>query len=166
MADAQQMSKVLLKIVQIARWRVRGVKDAVMCQHFGLTQSGLSRLVASEQYIAIENQILEGVLSQIDETIEEDIQFLRRKFATAVPAAMQGVLECAMQNKDLRTKLASCEFILDRDPNRTIPKDGLVGNGAGQTQGQLPQAVRNDMNAQNAQIMNETMPPLASQLKQ
>src|SRR5829696_2602590 len=81
--------KVMLKIQQIARMRVRGMKDAQIAAHFQLSTQGLARLVGSEEYKEVENQVLNGVVTAWDQTLGNDINALRQAYKSTLPVALQ-----------------------------------------------------------------------------
>lgn len=142
--NVAQGHKVLLKIQQIARFRIRGLKDADIANQFNLSQSGFARLVASAEYKEVEEQILANVLSKLDEDLIEDVDSLRRKFAKCIPIATQRLLEIAVQDRDLKASLDAAREIFDRDPRKTFAKDngGPSDPGSGRP---IPDALMKDL---------------------
>jgi hypothetical protein len=127
--------RMMLKITQIARMRISGIKDVTIARHLNITNAGLQRILRTSDYIEYEEAILAGHLSKMDERLAGKVDLLGKQARAAVPLALRTIIETAMQRKDLKTALAASKEILDRDPDRTLVKD-QVGNGNGQS---LPQ---------------------------
>ena len=148
-----QIHKVFLKMHQIARFRVRAHKDAAIAQHFGLSLGGFARIVGTPEYKEIEASVLEAVLGRLDASASDDVMKLRQQFSAGLPAACQALIDTVKQDKDLRAKLDAARELLDRDPNRTLSKDG----GASATPGQrpLPTDVLAQLNKDNATVVDD-----------
>lgn len=116
---------ILYKINQIARLRLfSGMKDNAVAQLIGLTQSGLSRIIALPEYQEVERQLLEGGITKLDEVVAGKADEMKKLFAPAVPAAMRTLVETVTQRRDLRAAVAASIEVLDRDPDHTFSKAG------------------------------------------
>ncbi len=114
---------ILYKLNQIARLRLfSGMKDGSVATLVGLTQSGLSRIIALPEYQEIERQLLEGGITKLDEAVAEKHEEMKKLFAPAVPAAMRTLIEVVTQRRDLRAAVAASIEVLDRDPDRNFTK--------------------------------------------
>lgn len=107
---------------QIARMRVRGLADAVIASAVGLTPPGLSRIIALPEYKDLEQSILDGVCSQMDQALAGNAEAMRREFKVGVPLAMRALLDGVMQRRDLKASMIAAREILDRDPDRVFAK--------------------------------------------
>ena len=115
--------KVNIKIEQIARLRVAGtMTDGRIAQLMGLTQSGLSRILALPEYQEAEQAVLTGTITRMDEALAGKAAEIRKVYAVGVPMAMRALLETVTQKKDLRARMQACTELLDRDPERTFAK--------------------------------------------
>ncbi len=114
--------KVRITIEQIARMRVAGIRDSIIAVRVGLTQSGLSRIVALPEYRDLEEAILQGQLSKMDEALAGKIEALKAQFELYVPVAMRTLFETCAQRRDLRAAMSASVEILDRDPAGTFSK--------------------------------------------
>ncbi len=114
--------KVRITIEQIARMRVAGIRDSIIAVRVGLTQSGLSRIVALPEYRDLEEAILQGQLSKMDEALAGKIEALKAQFELYVPVAVRTLFETCAQRRDLRAAMSASVEILDRDPAGTFSK--------------------------------------------
>lgn len=127
-------SKLYIRMQNVARYRVSGrFSEARVAEMVGLTPSGLASLVKNPDYIEIENALLEGRLSSIDEQLSADIDAKKEVMRRAVPAALSFLVEGVLQRKDLRTALACAKTIIENDPDKTFASsiDAGKGNGGG-----------------------------------
>lgn len=129
--------RMMLKITQIARLRIAGVKDVVIAQHLNITNAGLQRILRTPDYKEYEEAYLAGHLSQMDERLAGKVDLIGKQARAAVPMALRTIIEVAMQRKDLKSALAASKEILDRDPEKTLAKD-MVSAGPGAS---LPQVL-------------------------
>ena len=116
------MSKVDIRIPQIARMRVAGHKDAFIASVVGLTPAGLARIVSLPEYKDVENAVLSGTISKMDMALAGRADLLRQEFKVGVPLAMRTLLEAVQQRRDLRAALEASKELLDRDPDRVFVK--------------------------------------------
>jgi hypothetical protein len=128
-------SRVYIKLNKIARMRLAGVKDGRICELLNLSRGGFSRIVALPEYIELEECMLQGFTSGMDEALSRNKEELTKVMAVAVPAAVRTIMEVAMQRKELKTALAAASEILDRDPDHTFSKEGNVGKPQGAAAG-------------------------------
>lgn len=119
-------SKVKILIEQIARYRVAGMRDGVIAARMGISQSGLSRILALQEYKDVEESVLTGTVSKLDEALAGRADALKDYAKQAVPVALRTLLEAATQRRDLRAAISASSEILDRDPDRNFIK-GKVG---------------------------------------
>lgn len=123
--------KVRILVEQIARMRISGIRDGVIAASFGLSQSGLSRIVALDEYRDIEESLLHGHLSKMDEALAGNISGLKKFAEQAVPVALRTLLEAAQQRRDLRAAISASAEILDRDPDGSFSKNKHVSLSEG-----------------------------------
>jgi hypothetical protein len=134
-------ARMILRLHQIARLRICGVKDAEIAKALCMTYPALYRITRLREYQDLESSLLHGHLSALDARLAANVNLSRQVSEIAVPAAMRRIVELALQNTDLKTALAASSEILDRDANRTHVhvKDALtagLGTGPG-----LPQVL-------------------------
>jgi hypothetical protein len=125
------MSKVDLRIPQIARMRVAGQKDAVIAGAVGLTPQGLARILSLPEYKDVERAVLTGTVTKMDMALAGNRAALCQEFKVGVPLAMRTLLEAVQQRRDLRASLEAAKEILDRDPDRVFTKSRADGVGGG-----------------------------------
>lgn len=114
---------IMYKLNQIARLRLfSGMKDYAIAQLVGLSQGGLSRILALPEYQETERQLLEGGITKLDEAVAGKQEEMKKLFAPAVPAAMRTLVEAVGQRRDLRAAVSAAIEVLDRDPDRTFVK--------------------------------------------
>lgn len=114
---------ILMKLNTIARLRLfSGMKDGPIATLCGMTQSGLSRLIALPEYQEIEQQQLAGGITKLDEAVAGKAEEMKKIFAPAIPAAMRTLQEMVLQRRDLRAAVAASIEVLDRDPEHTFAK--------------------------------------------
>lgn len=105
-------------IDQIARFRVGGIRDGVIAAKLNISQSGFSRIIALPEYKDVEECVLNGTVSKMDEALAGRADALKENFRFAVPVACRALLEAATQQRDLRARIAAAKEILDRDPDK------------------------------------------------
>jgi hypothetical protein len=122
--------KVKIAIEQIARMRVAGIRDGVIAAKLGLSQAGLSRILALPEYQDFEQAILQGVTSKMDDALAGRVKELEQYFEHSVPVALRTLFETCVQRRDLRAAMSAASEILDRDPKGTFSKKhvGLNNN--------------------------------------
>jgi DNA-binding transcriptional MerR regulator len=119
----KQYAKTNIKIPQVCRWRMAGIKDTKIAELLNMTQSGLAQILASQEYKDYEESYLQGHLSKMDEALAGKISEIRKNFQPLVPAAMRALVDAVTQRKDLKASLEAAKEILDRDPDRTLNKN-------------------------------------------
>ncbi|MGC1582020.1 MAG: hypothetical protein WA766_11075 [Candidatus Acidiferrales bacterium] len=124
--------KVFITLQKVARMRVSGIRDGVIAAAVNMTQAGLSRILALPEYKELEAAVLDGTVSKMDEVLGQNAELMKKQFQVAVPVALRGLVEAAMQKKDLKTAIAACGEILDRDPDKRFVKDDYVHSQTGQ----------------------------------
>jgi hypothetical protein len=112
-----------IKIQQIARYRVSGrLTDKQIAELVNMTPAGLAHLIKTPEYVDLEESLLSGRVSKMDEELAGDMEELRNNFRVAVPVAARTLLEVVQQRRDLRAAMSAASEILDRDPERTFIK--------------------------------------------
>lgn len=111
-----------IKIQQIARMRVAGIKDTAIASHLGYSTSGLARILKLPDYVEVQEAILNGVISKMDESLAGRSEAMHEEFAIGVPLAMRALLDAAKQRKDVKASISAAAEILERDPKRTFSK--------------------------------------------
>lgn len=114
--------KVKILIEQIARLRVGGIRDGVIAAKLNISQSGFSRIIALPDYKDVEECVLHGTVSKMDEALAGRADALKEYAKQGVPVALRALLEAATQQRDLRARISAASEILDRDPDRLFAK--------------------------------------------
>lgn len=151
---AAMHSRLYIKMSQIAKMRITGIKDVHIAANLNITNSGLQRILRLQEYKDLEEAELEGHLSKMDEKLAGRRELLEAQWRQAVPVAVRGILEVAMQKRDLRAALAAHKEILDRDPDKIFAAKSVSTDGQGPS---LPKGVI--MNA--AEEANKTAAQIA-----
>jgi hypothetical protein len=112
-----------LKIAQIARWRLAGIKDTVIQGLIKMSPGGFYRLVNTQSYKDYEEALKTKHLAQMDAALEGSVTAIRQELHGAVPAAMRCLLETVNQRKDMKAALEAAKEILDRDPEASLSKN-------------------------------------------
>lgn len=120
--------RMMLKISQIARMRIQGVKDTTIAAALGMSNSGLQRILRLPFYKDYEASVLSGQISKLDEKLAQNRDLLRRYAKSSVPVALQGLVELARQRRDLKTALEAQRDILRIDPDKNFTIDGVSKN--------------------------------------
>lgn len=113
-------NRMMLKIAQIARMRICGVKDVAIAPALNMSAGNLQRILRTPMYQEYEQALMHGHLSEMDKKMASNRALLWKMQQMAVPMAQRRILEVAMQHKDLKAALAASKEILDRDPDRTL----------------------------------------------
>lgn len=145
---------ILYKLNQIARLRLfSGLKDFQVAQLIGLSQGGLSRIIALPEYQEMEAALLETGITKLDEAVAGKAEEMKKLFAPAVPAAMRTLMETVTQRRDLRAAVAASIEVLDRDPEHTFSKASR--NAIGESpQHQVPSGVLSQAIAATTSVAN------------
>jgi hypothetical protein len=117
--------RVKIQIEQIARMRVAGVHDGVIAAKLGMSQSGLSRILALQEYQDVEACVLQGTVSKMDAALAGRADALKEYFRQGVPVALRTLVEAATQRRDLRAAISASGEILDRDPDKVFAKGAV-----------------------------------------
>lgn len=157
-------NRMLLKIAQIARMRLAGVKDVAILRSLGLTQSGFSRIIRTTFYQEHEQALLEGQISKMDEILAQKRDLMKHQWeGPYVSAAQRTIIEVATQRRDLRSALSAAKEILDRDPARTFCRtaDAVQLPAAGiQLPASLFEAIARDADGVTASVQQRMAKPL------
>lgn len=99
-----------------------GHKDSVIAASVGLTPAGLARIVALPEYRDLEQSVLDGTISAMDQALVGKADLIKNMYREAVPLAIRAQLDAVVQRRDLRAALAAAKDILNRDPDHTLPE--------------------------------------------
>jgi hypothetical protein len=121
-APGSPNSAMRIRIHKVARMRVNGVRDTVIQHLLGIQPPAFRYLTELPEYKDVEEQILLGHLTELDEATAGQVSVLRQQAREAVPSALRCLVEAVNQRRDLRTALAAAGEILDRDPDKTFVK--------------------------------------------
>jgi hypothetical protein len=111
-----------IRIEQIARMRIAGLRGEKICDLLRITPANLKAITGLQEYKEVEEALLMGHLTAMDEQLAGKVDALKAEIRTAVPAALRCLVETVNQRRDLRTALAAAGEILDRDPDKTFSK--------------------------------------------
>jgi putative ribosome biogenesis GTPase RsgA len=114
--------RVKIIIEQLARMRVAGIRDNIIAAKLGMTQSGLSRILALPEYRELEEAVLMGTVSKMDSALAGRADAMKDYLRQGVPVALRALVETVSQTKDLRARLSAASELLDRDPDKTFAK--------------------------------------------
>ena len=113
--------KLLLRMEQIARYRVAMLPTYKIAALVGMSEQGLYHLMHRPEYIQVENEVRSTVLEDMDAQMQEDrMRALRRDFDKVIPEVFNTVVQTMRQTKDLRSRMAAAIFLADRDPGRRM----------------------------------------------
>jgi len=110
-----------VRIEQIARYRIAGVRDFRIAELLGIDISTMRSIVAKPEYKETEEALLLGHLTEMDFALAGRVDPLRQQVRNAVPGALRCLVDACNQRRDLRTALAASVEILKRDPDRVAP---------------------------------------------
>jgi hypothetical protein len=117
--------RVKIIIEQLARLRVAGIKDNIIAAKLGMTQSGLSRILALPEYQDVEAAVLQGTVSKMDAALAGRADALKEYFKQGVPVALRALVESVTQSRDLRARISAAAELLDRDPDKQFVKGAV-----------------------------------------
>jgi hypothetical protein len=117
-------SHIVIKIPQIARWRIAGVTDTKIASLLGMSTGGLARILALPEYKEYETALLNGHISAMDKALAGKVQAIHHEFRQAVPAAVRCILDTVTQRRDLKAALEAAKTIFKMDPDRTFTEAG------------------------------------------
>jgi hypothetical protein len=138
----QTNNNIRAKIEQIAVMRVAGSKLHEIASTLGMSVPGVARILGLDEYRAVEAAKLQDLKAKLSPVLDNKAKKVREMYETQdlVPEALKGIVEVAKQamaKNDLKAALAANKEILDRDPQRTLPRQADVrpseepGTGAG-----------------------------------
>lgn len=110
-----------IRIEQIARYRIAGLRDVRISEILKITPAALKFITEKVEYKEVEEALLIGHLTEMDLALAGQVDPLRQEIRNAVPAALRCLVDAANQRRDLRTALAASVEILKRDPDRVAP---------------------------------------------
>lgn len=118
-------SKVKIIIEQLARMRTAGIRDNIIAAKLGMTQSGLSRILALPEYKELEESVLMGVVSKMDSALAGRADLMKDYLRQGVPIALRALVETVTQTRDLKARLSAASELLDRDPDKNFVKGAV-----------------------------------------
>lgn len=118
-----------IRIEQIARYRIAGIRDFRIAEILKITPAALKFITDKVEYKEVEEALLVGHLTEMDLALAGQVDPLRQEIRNAVPAALRCLVDAVNQRRDLRTALAASVEILKRDPDRVAPD---LERGSGQ----------------------------------
>ena len=150
-------TKSIIRYEQIARYRVAGrMSDQKIADMVGLTPQALALAIKAPTYKEIEDGLLEGRLTQIDEQLAGEDEQIRDLARAAVPAALRALVDGVTQRRDLRSALVAAKTILQFDPNKTLTEQGKAPVQPGGDGGpQLPENVIAYLSLQGNKVVAE-----------
>lgn len=117
-----------MRIEQIARMRVNGIKDDRICELLNITEPVLRYIIKKPEYKDAEEAYLLGYVNKMDEAMAGNLEEMKRGWQVAVPAAMRCILDTVNQRRDLKAALAAAGEIFDRDPDGAFVKRNRADN--------------------------------------
>lgn len=114
--------RVKIVIEQLARMRVAGIRDNIIAAKLGMSQSGLSRILALQEYQDVEAAVLSGTVSKMDASLAGRADLLKAYARQGIPVALRALVEACTQSRDLRARISAASELLDRDPDKLFAK--------------------------------------------
>lgn len=114
--------RVKIIIEQLARMRVAGIRDNIIAAKLNMSQAGLSRILALEEYRDVEAAVLSGTVSKMDAALAGRADDLKSYARQGVPVALRALVEACTQSRDLRARISAASELLDRDPDKLFAK--------------------------------------------
>lgn len=115
-------AQMRIRMEKVARMRVNGIRDCRIQELLQMQPAAFKYMVNLDEYKNLEEDILAGHLTEMDEATAGQVNVLKQQLRTAVPAALRALVDGVTQRRDLRTALAAASEILDRDPDATFVK--------------------------------------------
>lgn len=106
--------KTRLRMEKAARLTALGLPDTQIAAHVGLTPAGLATLKQSVEYQVIANQIVSNIISEYDQELHEDLDFVKDRIGSLVPDALQALADAVTQRADPKLRASVAGEILDR----------------------------------------------------
>lgn len=121
-------------------------KQTEVAKHIGVTTVTLSQWMANPDFVDLQNQITTGVLSHVDEDLAEDVVEQKLSLKRAIPMALQGLVDLAMQQSNPQIRLKAIGEILDREGNHAkVTRVGLPTHDQGGIAGAIDNDVANKL---------------------
>jgi hypothetical protein len=99
-----------------------GLPDAEIAARIQLTPAGLATMKATPEYRDLRDQIREGLVADLDHELGEDIKSLKDKVKAHVPAALQVLINAALQQKDAKLAYTAAKDIIELDGRLIEPQ--------------------------------------------
>lgn len=110
----------LVKIPQVARMTISGMKDTDIAPSLNMSYAGLVGLKQSQEYKDYFALLFSTHIGAMDATLADNTKMMKEHYKSIVPLALQGLVETVKQTKDLKARLMAAKEILDRDPAGTF----------------------------------------------
>lgn len=114
--------QVEIKVEQIARMVVKGMKLTQIAIEMGMSYTGLLQITRRPEYLMVEERVRNGVVGKMDARLVKRAQ-MEVEVEDAVPEALQVLLDGVLKKRDLKSALE----LLDRDPRRQFAKTRPAG---------------------------------------
>jgi len=124
--------RVKIVIEQLARMRVAGIRDNIIAAKLNMSQGGLSRILALQEYQDVEAAVLSGTVSKMDAALAGRADALKDYCRQGVPVALRALVEACTQSRDLRARISAAGELLDRDPDKLFAKGAARMNNEAQ----------------------------------
>jgi hypothetical protein len=108
---------VKFKAELIARLHLADLTKREIAKQMEMTYAGIDRIMRTDEYKTIEQQIKAGMIEKLDGRLEKRMA-LKREVEDAVPEAIRVLLDHLRTKRDLKAALE----ILDRDPHHILGK--------------------------------------------
>jgi hypothetical protein len=122
--------QVEIKIEQIARMVVKGMKLTQIAIEMGMSYTGLVAITRRPEYLTIEEQVRTGTVGKMDARLAKRAQ-MEIEVEDTLPDAMRVLIEGVTKKRDLKAALE----LLDRDPRRQFAKGAAGASQAAQQTG-------------------------------
>lgn len=125
-------ARVKIVIEQLARMRVAGIRDNIIAAKLGMSQGGLSRILALPEYKDVEDAVLSGTVSKLDAALAGRADDLKAYCRQGIPVALRALVEACTQSRDIRARISAASELLDRDPDKLFAKGSARMNDQAQ----------------------------------
>lgn len=117
-------------------------KQSEVAKHIGVSPITLAVWQQDPDFVDLQNQIMTGVLSHVDEDLAEDVTNQKLSLKRMIPMALQGLADLALQSSNPQIKLKAIGEILDRDGHLAkVTRIGLPTDAQGGVAGTMDNEV-------------------------
>jgi len=121
-----------IRMIHAARLEAQLYRDSEIAIFLKMTPAGLAQLKMDPDYQAIRTQVATGVISEAEQALINDTEYKHQLIRDMVPAALQGLYDCARSANE-HIKLKAAAEILDREG--TMAKVSRIGLATGEQGG-------------------------------